>query len=231
MKKVLPFLLSGFLVISVSAVAAPRGRGGECSYSPLQEFIRSVRSETEIQQLIDKGVNLNAKARCGGSVLQLAIRRGNPQVVKALLEASIDFESPVSLEGFPIQNAPKEVPLFMFAAYYSPRPEIISLLMQAGADVSALDENGENVLWYMKQNPVLRETDIYDEVNAILLYQNAKKEKGNTSAEGTGNETADDSHAAKSGNKRGTARRLSREIVEPDMPVEQAEDAMKKSDF
>lgn len=219
MKKSIIFLFAGVMAVSMSVDAAPRGRGGECSYSPLQEFIRSVRSESEINQLISKGVDLNAKSRCGGSVLQLAIRRGNPQVVKALLEASIDFETPVSLEGFAIQGAPKEVPLFMFAAYYSPRPEIISLLMQAGVDVSETDSNGENVLWYMKQNPVLRETDIYDEVNAILLYQNSKK-----SAELSQDSSTD-------GKPVNNAKRSKREIVEPDMPVEQAQDIMKKSDF
>lgn len=196
---------ASLFILAGPALGAARGKG-ECSYTPLQEFIRSVRSEAEIRQLIDKQVNLNVKPKCGGSIMQLAIQRGNPQVVKALLEANVDIESNVSLDSFPIQGAPKEIPLLMFAAYYSPRPEIISLLMQAGVDVSILDSNGENVLWYMRQNPVLRDTDIYDEVNAILLYQTKNFEKGKSGVTGQ-------TQSVSSNGK-------TREIVEPDLKVD-----------
>ncbi len=237
MKKILALGTMGIFVAMACVVeAAPRGKG-QCSYSPLQEFIRTIRSEEQIHQLIEKGIDLNAKTKCGGSILQLAIRRGNPQVVKALLEAKVDFESPVSLEGFQIQGAPKEVPLLMFAAYYAPRPDIFRLFISAGSDVTELDANGENVLWYMRQNPVLNDTELYDEVNAILLYQTAKKktvlEDEDGAAESkkqTEKVTKTDSPSQKTSSNREQRRRV-KEIVEPELPVEEAEKQMQDSDF
>lgn len=143
-----------------------------CSYTPLQDAIRTARNEQQIQDLISKGVRLDEQARCGGSLLQLAIVRGNPGIVNLMLKQNPELaKTPVRLDYFPIQGAPAEVPVLMFAARYAVRPEIITGLINAGAAATELDKNGENVLWYINKNPVLVETDLSDKLRDMLLYQ------------------------------------------------------------
>lgn len=90
--------------------------------------------------------------------------------MRALLEAGADVKTPVSLEGFNIPGAPKEIPILHFAGFYAPRQDIVNLIISAGADVTAVDENGESVLWYINQNPVLRNTALSDDVRNTLLF-------------------------------------------------------------
>lgn len=177
MKKILCATLMGACLISGSALAQRaisagdnNRHSGACSYTPLQEIIRDARSEADLAPITKNNVNLNAPVKCGGTVLQLAVLRGNPQVVRALLEAGADVKTPVSLEGFNIPGAPKEIPILHFAGFYAPRQDIVSLIISAGADVTATDENGESVLWYINQNPVLRNTALSDDVRNTLLF-------------------------------------------------------------
>lgn len=173
MKKI--FLVTVMAVgVMASAVSAAPYRGGnsgsQCSYSPLQDLVRNARSGKDLEQVLGGRVNLNAPVKCGGTILQLAIRRGNPEVVKLLLENGVSAKEDVSLDGFDIPGAPNKVPLLMFAAYYSPRQDILKLVISAGADMTALDTNGENVLWYLDQNPVLQNTAISDAIKQALLF-------------------------------------------------------------
>jgi hypothetical protein len=102
--------------------------------------------------------------------MQLAIRRGNVDVLTALLQQDMKRAGQVvSLEEFPIAGAPKKVPLILFAAYFAPNEYVIQVLQQANVDVTQVDEYGRNILWYMDQNPVLRQTQLYDDMNMALL--------------------------------------------------------------
>lgn len=175
MKKVLCLGVAAACLIATVAMAQQRAgnnggrKDGKCSYSPLQEVIRDARGTEMIQKLAQSGVDFNAVPRCGGSALQLAILRGNPEIVKALLESGADVSKSVSLADFPIVGAPKEVPVLLFAGYYAPRQDIMRLLLSAGASVTGMDSNGETVLWYINQNPVLRNTELSDEIKGTLL--------------------------------------------------------------
>lgn len=164
------FISTAALAQRAISVSDNRRGGAECSYTPLQEIIRDARSEVDLMPIIKNNVNLNAPVKCGGTVLQLAILRGNPQVVRTLLEAGADVAMPVSTEGFSIPGAPKEIPLLHFAGFYAPRQDIVRLIVSAGADVTATDENGESVLWYINQNPVLKNTEVSDEIRNKLLF-------------------------------------------------------------
>lgn len=171
MKKYIMAGLFCSCALAYSAEAAPRRF--ECSYSPLQQVIRTVRDENDVVKLINNRVNLNIKPKCGGNVLQLAILRGNPNVVKVLLEnGSLPLDEMVSLADFPIQGAPKEIPISFFAAYYAPRADIMKLFISAGSNILVHDSKGENILWYLNQNPVLSNTELSDQITQQLLMQN-----------------------------------------------------------
>ena len=146
------------------------GAAKECSYSPLQQVIRTARTEEDVMKLINNNVNLNIRPKCGGNVYQLAILRGNSAVVKALLENSkLPVDVSVSNTDYPIPGAPKEIPLAFFAAYHAPSINIMRLFMNAGMDIMATDSRGETILWYLNQNPVLLNTELVDEVTDKLI--------------------------------------------------------------
>ena len=147
-----------------------------CSYSPLQQVIRTARSEADVLKLIDNQVNLNIKPRCGGNVMQLAILRGNPDIVKVLIDqAGLDLNETVSNVDYPIPGAPKEIPLIFFAAYYSPRIEIMNLLLNTNVDVLKTDLRGETILWYLDKNPVLMNTELVDNLTQQLIMADTRE--------------------------------------------------------
>ena len=163
MKKILVSLAA--LMMAVPALASR-----DCAYTPLQNLIRNVRSVEEINRLIQQGVVFDEKVHCGGSLMQLAILRGNASVLKAMLnQDKTRANAMVDLSDFQIEGAPQEIPLILFAAYYAPNFDIIGVLYESGADISKVDSSGRNLLWYMEQNPVLRNTELSDQLNAALL--------------------------------------------------------------
>ena len=165
MKKIL--LLSACLI----AMPAMAQKVADCALTPLQNLIVNARGAEEIQTLISRGVIFDEQVRCGGSLVQLAIRRGNPDVLEAILRQDQNrANAMVSLEAFPIVGAPKQIPVILFAAYYAPNKNIIDLLVAAGANIAATDDLGRNLLWYMNKNPVLRNTALQDDLNNKLLY-------------------------------------------------------------
>ncbi len=167
--------------IAGSAVAQYNKGTTVCSYTPMQDLIRNARSADQVQQLINSGVQMNdATIKCGGNLLQLAIRRGNTEILGLLLSQNkSQINANVSLTGFEIPGAPKEVPLVMFAAYYAPSEAVFQTLMNAGVDVTVLDTSNNSALWYMDQNPVLRETPTADQVRSKILYGSASANDGN----------------------------------------------------
>lgn len=172
MKKTLLTILGMSLIPGMVYAAAPK----DCSYSPLQQVIRAARTEEDIQKLLDDHVSLNITPRCGGNVIQLATLRGNPNIFKKILEnGNLPLDVKVPNTDYPIPGAPKEIPLGFFVAYYAPRMDMMQLFMQTGVDLMGTDERGETILWYLEQNPVLRDTELSDMVMRQLLVSASSK--------------------------------------------------------
>ena len=180
------------LLLSVCLLAVPAmaQKMGECALTPLQNLIVNARGAEEVQALIQRGVVFDEQVRCGGTLTQLAIRRGNPDVLEAILRQDQNrANATVGLDAFPIVGAPKQIPLILFAAYYAPNKQIIELLEAAGANISVTDDFGRNLLWYLNKNPVLRRTALEDDLNNKLLYgmvaaQNSDQGQGGAQQQG-----------------------------------------------
>ena len=173
-------LITAFVLLGLSsaAFAAPDQRA--CQYTLLQNLIRDARSHEQIFDMIRAGVSMDDETiTCGGSLLQLAIRRGNPSIVNGILaQDKSRANEDVSLRGYSIPGAPERIPVILFAAYYAPSEIVFKVLTDMGADVTAQDSQGRGILWYLNQNPVLRQTQTEDTVKLTLqnkVLENARK--------------------------------------------------------
>ena len=164
---------------ATAAMAVPEYQG-PCQYTILQNLIRDARTHEQIFDMIRAGVSMDDESiTCGGSLLQLAIRRGNPSIVNGILtQDKTRVNDSVSLRDFPIFGAPERIPVILFAAYYAPSEIVFRVLTEMGADITVQDENGHGVLWYLDQNPVLRQTKTEDNIKEALqktILENARK--------------------------------------------------------
>ncbi|MBR6411737.1 MAG: hypothetical protein IKS41_01065 [Alphaproteobacteria bacterium] len=167
--------------VSMAAVAAPVAFQEGCQYTQLQNMVRDARNHEQIFEFIKAGVSMDDKTiQCGGTLLQLAIRRGNPSIVNGILtQDKARANKSVSLTGFEIPGAPAEIPVILFAAFYAPNEMTFKVIMEAGGKISARDSSGHGILWYLDKNPVLRRTATEDLIKQILqkqLLDQAKRE-------------------------------------------------------
>ena len=101
------------LLLSICLLTAPAmaQRVGECALTPLQNLVVNARGAEEIHNLIARGVVFDEQVRCGGSLMQLAIRRGNPEVLEEILRQDQNrANASVTMDAFPIAGAPKQIP-------------------------------------------------------------------------------------------------------------------------
>ncbi len=124
-----------------------------------------------VRDLVDAGVDVNAKSTVGESILTNAVIRAGPEVVQILVDAgadvnakdnfgrtvltaAIDFGADPDIVRFLVEagadaNAPYEgsTMLFLAAGHYDANPEMVQVLVDAGADVNARDDRGNPVLF------------------------------------------------------------------------------------
>ncbi len=189
MKKTTLFAFCTALAMTSAVCAANHETGytGPCQYTLLQNIIRDARSHEKIFELIRSGVPMDDQTiTCGGSLLQLAIRRGNPSVVNGILaQDKSRANAIVSLKDFNISGAPDTIPVILFAAYYAPSELVFKVMTDAGADITVKDSNGHDILWYLDKNPILRRSKTEDNIQAtlqqLLLEQARQISKGTSS--------------------------------------------------
>ena len=171
--------IKSILLLSVLAVwatgagalaADKKEKTGPCQYTVMQNMIRDACSHEPIFRLIESGVLMDdPDIKCGGNLLQLAVRRGNVNIVNALLTQIPDkVNETVSLDGFDIAGAPEKIPFVLFAAYYAPSTDVFRVILNQKVSLAVRDDNGRDVLWYLDQNPVLRKTDVADQAQARM---------------------------------------------------------------
>lgn len=174
--KIKTSILTAFMlsVLATGAVAQMQQRKMSltepCQYTVLQTLVRDARDHERIFELIKAGVSMDDPTiTCGGSLLQLAIRRGNPSIVNGILTQDKSRANKlVATTEFNMPGVPEKIPAVLFAAYYAPSEVVFNVLVDAGADVTVRDSQGHDILWYLARNPVLRHTKTEDAVQARL---------------------------------------------------------------
>ena len=175
MKKII-FLILTMLLLQQGANAQKTSKKttgntqSACIYTPMQKLIRDARNADQVFELIKSEYQLQDDTiTCGGSLVQLAVRRGIPQILYAIgVQDNSRLNQDVSLKGFPIPGAPDEIPVVLFAAYYAPSAEVFKVFMDLKADITKRDSLGHDILWYLDKNPVLRQTELEDKIRFLL---------------------------------------------------------------
>ena len=168
-KTIITFLC--LMAFSPAVLAAQEDTYREpCQYTVLQNLVRDARNHEKIFDMIRAGVSMDDETiTCGGTLLQLAIRRGNPSILNGILaQDKSRINSLVPLRDFPIAGAPDKIPAILFAAYYAPSEVIFKVMLDNGANVAVKDSRGHGILWYLDRNPVLRKTATEDGIQATL---------------------------------------------------------------
>ena len=119
---------------------------------------------------------------CGGTLLQLAVLRGNPSIVNGILVQDKERANKnVPTKGFGLENITDKIPAVLFAARFSPSEVVFETFIKNEANIFLKDEKGHDILWYLERNPVLRKTKIVDDIitrmqNTLLNDAKAKRE-------------------------------------------------------
>lgn len=146
------------LLMSVMCLTAMSASALDCVFAPEQEIVRSAENLMDIEKL-GKDFDANKTFECGGTLGQLAVLRGNIDLLGYLfVYGDADFNQDVSLNGYEISGAPNMIPFPLFVARYAPNSQIIDTLLNNGVDFKVKDSLDHDVFWYFEQNPVLRRT-------------------------------------------------------------------------
>ncbi len=158
MKKILLTTALGLFLSSAGYAVNP-----VCTYTQDQEIIRSAEYIADVAVLGNDTNRINAVNPCGGSLLQLAILRNNPDIIKYLLENGADTNALISIKGYEADFDPKtpaDIPVLLFAARYIAHGDTLQVLLNHELDARIVDANGHDIFWYFNQNPALRESYI-----------------------------------------------------------------------
>jgi hypothetical protein len=126
-------------------------------WTPLTQAITSHQSDV-VLYLLEQGADPELPMSDGSTPLHMAVRFGNTTAVEALLKAKINVnarskEDPNTVHGReedervatvwePGYRVSGRTPLFELATQWQEHPEIATLLLKAGADPKAVDDNG-----------------------------------------------------------------------------------------
>ena len=158
MKKQLLFSLISGLAFAVGAAHAAAPRAGDLGRAAYAGDV------TRVQELIDRGADVNEQAPNGETALMIAAANGHVEVVQVLIAADADVDARELNSGGTVLKWAKV--------------NVVQALIDAGADVNARDDKGYTPLVYAAKKGMA------DVVHALLAAKeidvNAQNNRGNT---------------------------------------------------
>ncbi len=117
------------------------------------EIFTAVREGTveEVRSILERTIDINVRNEAGRTPLMCAVQRGNPEIVRLMLEneAYIDASD---LEGC--------TPLIL-AVRTNTDADVVTVLLDAGADTLIRSRELKNALDYAAENPAINGTEQY----------------------------------------------------------------------
>ena len=145
-----------------------------------------------VRRLVEAGVDVDAKAAGGESILNNAVIRAGPEIVQVLVDGGANVNAEDNLGRSVLYEAAEFDPdpevvrvlvdagadvnfkyeygdpiLFEAATGFDPNPEIVRILVDAGADVNARDRSGTSALKAAKGRGNLDVARILTEAGAV----------------------------------------------------------------
>jgi ankyrin repeat protein len=99
--------------------------------------------------LLKAGANVNARQNDGGTALMAAAVSNPAEVITMLLKAGARINDQDHDGGTPL----------IWAAVFNPNPDVILVLLKAGADAKAKTSEGKTAFDLAQENPKLKDTD------------------------------------------------------------------------
>jgi ankyrin repeat protein len=115
-----------------------------------------------VQWLLSLDVDINASNKAYGSALQAAVSRGHTSTIQLLIKNGADIDRLGGKHDYAILTAVRQCPPEKSA-------DVVSLLVQAGANIACCDEEGRSALHYSAANGQL-------DIAAFLLQSGAAVE-------------------------------------------------------
>ena len=111
-----------------------------------------------IEILLKSGANVNDKDQSGITPLFFsAANNKNPDIVELLIKYGAKINERDNYGRTPL-----------IAATNNLNPEVMIVLLKNGADVTLKDSDGRNVLDYIEEKPIFRDTPIYSQIKEML---------------------------------------------------------------
>ena len=117
-----------------------------------------------ISLLLEAGADVNAKYEDGSTALMDAASYNTAEVVSALIRAGADVNAQVNAEGHWYDG----YTALIWAAHSNDDPNVISVLLAAGADASMMDSEGKTALNHLAENDKLRNSHANQELSAAM---------------------------------------------------------------
>ncbi len=180
-------------IIEILLKAGAENQGNEAQNKALIDALYRQAADVEIAELLLKyGANPNAEdelLKQGALIEALQLNNPNPQIIKLLIDAGADVNQTDALGRSPLHHAvsignpnpvtvefllknpnAEDEPLKQGALEAlqpsNPNPQIIKLLIDAGADVNQTDVLGRSPLYYV----VLSESPDFEIIKLLLKY-------------------------------------------------------------
>ena len=95
-----------------------------------------------VKQLIESGVSVNAENKSGSYALNAAAFKNNHEMIQLLIENGADINS---------RNRGLDTPLICATKYSTGDEKTVKMLVDAGSDLDAVDEDGKTALDYAQK--------------------------------------------------------------------------------
>jgi len=121
------------------------------------ELFTAVREGTveQVRSILEQTIDINIRNEAGRTPLMCAAQRGNPEIVRLMLEHEA-YINASDLEGC--------TPLIL-AVRTNTNTDVVSVLLDAGADTLIRSRELKNALDYAIDNPAIAGTDQYQRLH------------------------------------------------------------------